>query len=192
VERAVEQALFYARSADVARDFVISTQNVGELVRGACKQNSRLMIEAGLAPVFEIDKELSVLTDPIWMTFILGQIIANSAKYGASKITFSCNMYDRKDDGAICSAMDDASPTSAGPSKCTLAITDDGCGIDPCDLPRIFDRGFTGNNGRNHLRSTGMGLYLVKKLCEQMGIKVAAHSAGAGQGITISIRFTGV
>jgi signal transduction histidine kinase len=189
VERAVEQALFYARSADVARDFVISTQNVGELVRGACKQNSRLMIEAGLVPVFEIDKELSVLTDPIWMTFILGQIIANSAKYGASKITFSCNMYDGEGEGVICFTNDDVSCASAGPSKCILAITDDGCGIDPCDLPRIFDRGFTGNNGRNHSRSTGMGLYLVKKLCEQMGIKVAAHSAGVGKGATIIIEF---
>jgi signal transduction histidine kinase len=174
VERAVEQALFYARSADVARDFVISTQNVGELVRGACKQNSRLMIEAGLAPVFEIDKELSVLTDPIWMTFILGQLIANSAKYGAKQIVFSC-----KETTEVLGAVE-------------LLIADDGCGISSRDLPRIFDRGFTGKNGRNHLRSTGMGLYLVKRLSNQMGVDVSAWSAGAGQGITISIRFTGV
>jgi signal transduction histidine kinase len=174
VERAVEQALFYARSADVARDFVISAQNVSDLVRGACRQNSRLMIETGLTPVFKIGEGATVLTDSIWMTFILGQIIANSAKYGAKQIVFSCKK------------------VAQVPESIELSIADDGCGIDQRDLPRIFDRGFTGKNGRNHSRSTGMGLYLVKRLSNQMGVGVSAWSAGAGQGTTISIRFAGV
>jgi signal transduction histidine kinase len=201
IERAVEQALFYARSADVSRDFAISPQNVAALVRNACKQNSRLLIEAGVTPIFEIENNATVLTDPIWMTFILGQVISNSAKYGATQIRFTTQPITNAQQQMLSSNVNSASfpaaktnaqpgnysqvapvlpnTPSSKPEKLQLLIADNGCGISAQDLPRVFDRGFTGNNGRNHARSTGMGLYLVARLCQQMGAQASITSAAS-------------
>ena len=105
-----------------------------------------------------------------WIDFILGQIVTNAVKYRAAEkpqLRFAAEARD---------------------SQVVLTIEDNGGGISARDLPRIFDKGFTGDNGRQVARSTGMGLYLVKQLCEKMNIGIQAESQ-PGMGTMIKLSF---
>ncbi len=165
VESQVDQALYYARSTSVANDYTIKEINLSDAVHEACKRNARFMIEHRSAPVFEIDSNLTVLTDEAWLIFMLGQVVVNASKYGATTIRFSAQSFDEG--------------TASG--RTVLEVADDGCGIPASDVPRVFDRGFTGIVGREHGSATGMGLYLVAKLCASLGLHVGlASEEGAG------------
>lgn len=173
VERYIEQALFFARSETLDRDYLIRKHSLNSLVTTAIKANARAMIAARVVPVRR-DLDMDVFTDDKWMEFILGQLIQNSIKYareGGSAIEFRGA---RHREG------------SAG--ECVeLTVCDNGVGVSAADLSRVFDRGFTGSNGRAAKRSTGIGLYLVKRLCDKMGIGVEAQSEqGAGFAVTLT------
>ena len=102
---------------------------------------------------------------------MLGQLIVNAAKYGAVRIGFSSRI--------------EGEGTSA--AHTVLEVSDDGYGIPAADVPRVFDRGFTGVNGRKQGASTGMGLYLVAQLCEKMGLGVAiASEEGSGTRVLVT------
>ena len=99
--------------------------------------------------------EGSVFTDLKWTDFILQQLIDNAVKYGCRKIRIF---------------------SGVGENSVSLFVRDDGIGIPERDLKRVFDKGFTGENGRGHARSTGLGLYLCKKLCVKLGLGISIES----------------
>ncbi len=172
IELQIEQALYYARATAVAGDYLIAEANLAALVEKACHKHARRLIGAGITPQLEIPPSETVLADEKWLTFILSQIIENSVKYGARTISFT-------------------SGNKGGETSCGftwLRIADDGAGIPAKDVPRVFDRGFTGSAGRTHHPATGMGLYLVKVACENMGLGLELESE-EGAGTAIAIRF---
>lgn len=172
IESCVEQALYYARSATLSEDFSIEKLNLAAIARKACRQRSRTLIGAGVSLEFAIDDELKVLTDAKWTDFIIGQVLENSAKYGAKTIRFESTVKDAgTKDGCI-----------------ELAINDDGDGIPAADVPRVFDRGFTGSRGRTHHKATGMGLHLAAVACERMGLGLRVSSE-EGTGTTVALTF---
>jgi signal transduction histidine kinase len=113
------------------------------------------------------DLSFKVYTDVKWVSFILRQIINNSVKYGGENIEFF------------------AVPREGGVS---LMVRDDGIGIPEADLKRVFEKSFTGENGRLYGRSTGLGLYLCRKLCTKLGLSISASSR-SGEGVTAEIVF---
>lgn len=132
------------------------------IVSSALKRNARAMISAHVAPVCR-GLELEVFADEKWVEFILGQLIQNSVKYAhgeGAQLLFAATRANAGD-------ADDC---------VKLVVRDNGRGVPAADLDRVFDRGFTGENGRNGKRSTGIGLYLVKRLCEKMGLGIVARS----------------
>ncbi|WP_294381594.1 sensor histidine kinase [uncultured Senegalimassilia sp.] len=172
IESRVEQALYYARSATLSEDFSIEELNLAAIARKACRQRSRTLIGAGVSLEFAIDDELKVLADAKWTDFIIGQVLENSAKYGSKTIRFESTVKDEgTKDGCI-----------------ELAIGDDGDGIPAADVPRVFDRGFTGSRGRAHHKATGMGLYLAAVACERMGLGLRISSE-EGTGTTVALTF---
>ena len=175
VEGYIEQALFYARSEAVERDYLIRRHSLRDLVAGAVKANASALIAARMAPVLE-NLDYEVFTDEKWMEFILGQVIQNSVKYARS-------------DGASVSFTGRLADPGLSTERAELEIADNGCGVSAADLPRVFDKGFTGENGRTGKRSTGIGLYLVKRLCDKMGVGIGATSR-EGDGFAITLRFS--
>jgi signal transduction histidine kinase len=153
IESFVEQALFYARSNVVEKDFLVKELNMEALLHGFARQNARLFIWSRVQ--VEIHARGIGYGDPKWLHFILRQLVENAMKYGAKKIILSFE-------------------------NNILSVRDDGIGIPPQDLPRVFNRGFTGENGRKGAKSTGMGLYLCKKLCDKLGLQISAESQGQG------------
>lgn len=171
VEAQVDQALYYARSTSVERDYAIREVNLAAAAREACKRNTRFLIERGALPAFDIPEDMTVLADEPWLVFMLGQVVTNAAKYGAGRIEFV--------------AYEEEPGTSRG--RTVLEVRDNGCGIPAADVPRVFERGFTGQVGRSAGSATGMGLYLVASLCASMGLHVGLASE---EGVGTRVIFT--
>ncbi len=168
IEGYVEQALFYARSGTVEKDFALRRTTLRELADAALRKNSALLIESGVRIHME-SLNAEVLADPKWVEFILGQILANSVKYrkAAPEVFFDASISGR---------------------EVTLTVEDNGVGIPQKDLGRVFEKGFTGENGRRVRRSTGIGLYLCKQLCDKMGLGISILSV-EGTGTAVSLVF---
>ena len=175
VEGFIEQALFYARSETVDRDYLIRKYRLGDLVAASVKANAATLIGVHMAPVMH-DLDFEVFTDEKWIEFIFGQVIQNAAKYARRdnpRLEFSGVLRDRGNAN----------------ERVELTVRDNGCGVSAADLPRVFDKGFTGENGRSGKRSTGIGLYLVKRLCDKMGVGILADSV-EGEGFAITFSFS--
>lgn len=171
VDNQVEQALYYARSTSVHKDYTIKSVPLVDAIREACKRQARFLIERQAIPHIDVSEKLEVLADEPWLIFMLGQVLANAAQYGARTITFT--------------AYEEMPNTPHG--RTVLEVRDDGCGIDAADVPRVFDRGFTGANGRRSGTATGMGLYLVALMCMQLGLHVSlASEEGVGTRVLFS------
>ena len=159
----------------VERDYLIRRWDLKTLVTGAIKANARELIAAHVAPVCE-NLDFEVFTDEKWLEFILGQLIQNSIKYAredGAKIVFSGALLDE----------------GLASERIELTVADNGCGVSAADLPRVFEKGFTGDNGRTTKRATGIGLYLVARLCSKMGIDVTAAS-DSGEGFVVTFAFS--
>lgn len=168
INRLVEKVLYYARSFFVEKDFLLEKISLKEIVEDTIKENARELIQSGVqVEMKELDQ--TVYADKKWMKFILSQIVMNSMKYKKehAKIIFQ----GKKEKEYI-----------------TLNIQDNGIGINKEDIERVFEKSFTGKNGRNTKKSTGMGLYLCKKLCSRMNLSIAAESP-EGEGCNIKIQF---
>lgn len=169
IDQYVEQALYYTRSTVVEKDYVIRRCSLDQIVSQVIKNHAKTLISRQ----FSIEREnldQTVYTDVKWIDFILSQIVTNTVKYRAAEkpvLRFTAK---------------------ADENQVTLRIEDNGCGISAHDLPRIFDKGFTGDNGRQVAKSTGMGLYLVKQLCDKMNIGIQAESL-PGRGTTFLLTF---
>lgn len=164
----VEQALYYSRSNTVEKDYAIKKCNLLTLVNNVVKKHARALIESKIS-IETHDLDYTVFTDIKWTDFILGQIISNSMKYKSdnAKLTFSAE----KSSNAI-----------------ILYITDNGIGIPEQDVEKVFEKGFTGENGRRFTKSTGIGLYLCKKLCQKLGLGISLTST-LEVGTTVKITF---
>lgn len=172
IEAYVEQMLYYSKSGSLEADYLVQPVNVKRLIMDAISKNRKMMIESSVFPKFgNLDYE--ILTDPKWMEFIFGQLITNSVKYRdlgeKSWISFDA----REEDGRMLA----------------ITISDNGIGIPSQDVPRVFRKGFTGENGRTHQKSTGMGLYLCKNLCDKMDIRLELDSEwGKGTSFTFHMK----
>lgn len=159
VENYTEQALFYARSNAVEKDYIISKTNLKEIVNGAILKNKTTLINEKVSIELSNLKDEEVYTDSKWAIFIINQIIQNAIKYSKKedkKIEISSQ---KKNDKVI------------------LYIKDNGIGIKKGEITRVFERGFTGENGRIiGQKSTGIGLYLCKKLCDKLGLGIELNS----------------
>lgn len=167
----IGQALFVARTESLTQDYLIREVNLANVAKEAGKSHMHYLTSLGVALEFRLDPAITVFADKMWLEFIIAQIILNAAKYDATTITF--NAFKSEQESS---------------SSCTvLEIKDDGCGIPAEDVPRVFDRGFTGEVGRAHGSATGMGLYLVARMCFGMGLSVLlASEEGVGTRVQIS------
>ena len=169
LENLVEQVLFYARSNAVEKDYMVRRTNLKDIVYGAVRRNANILIEQKIqVETFGLDREVN--TDGKWFEFILNQIIGNAIKYG------------RREEPKIQISL------RTKPNAVLLDVADNGIGIPSKEIGRVFEKGFTGTNGRKQGKSTGMGLYLCARLCEKLGhgLKISSEK---GQGTTVTIVF---
>ena len=158
LEDYVDQVLYYARSENASKDYLIKETNLAKVVKNIGLKNMDDLLENQI-DYQVLDVNLEVLTDSKWLEFILEQIINNSIKY-KRKIE---NSYIK------ISVIDNE-------NKTTLIIEDNGIGIKESDLKQVFNKSFTGENGRNIGKSTGMGLFIAKNMCDKLGHKITITS----------------
>ena len=162
VERYVEMVLGYLRMENMSADLRLETCSAHDIVSQAVKKFAPQFIYRKLTLEFP-DFQNQVLTDEKWLTFAVEQILSNALKYTKS--------------GKISISMD---------SEDVLTVADTGVGISPEDLPRIFERGFTGFNGRQDKTSSGLGLYLTKQILDKLGTSMEITSE-LGKGTTVKL-----
>ena len=163
IESYVHLVLQYLRLESFHDDLVLKQENLADLVREVVKKYALFFIQQGLSLNLH-DLDYTIVTDKKWFLVILEQVLSNSLKYtkeGNIEIYFQ---------------------------EGSLYIKDTGLGIQNADLLRVFERGFSGYNGRLTQQSSGLGLYLSKKIADQLGHKIAIDSQ-VGQGTTVSIAF---
>ncbi|MCD4714497.1 MAG: sensor histidine kinase [Clostridiales bacterium] len=163
IEQYVEMALNYLRLGSDSTDFVIKPYKISEIIKNAIKKYKGIFIEKNITLKFE-EMDFVTITDEKWLSFAIEQILSNALKYTT---TGSITIYMEGD---------------------TLAIRDTGCGIIKEDLPRVFEKGFTGYNGRMDKKSTGIGLYLSKRILNKLSHDIAISSE-PGEGTVLRIRF---
>ena len=168
INRFTEQALYYARSEHTEKDYSVREINLSDVVHGAIADNKYLLRQNNVAVTVE-DVEYSIYSDDKWLRFILDQLISNAVKYRADQPAL--HFFAVKENDSI-----------------ILSVEDNGIGIPQSDLPRIFEKGFTGQNGRTIHSSTGIGLYLCRRLCDKLGIGISASSERKGTAISLSFR----
>jgi len=174
IEGFVEQVLYYSRSDDVSKDYIIKQINLDNVVRNVVKRNYRDFINKKIKLNIKDINEI-VYSDTKWTEFIINQIIGNSIKYSSSKEPM-INIYSIKKANSV-----------------MLTIEDNGVGIIDKDINRVFEKGFTGENGRKFSKSTGMGLYLCEKLCSKLGLKIAIDSeVNKGTKVTLIFPLSGM
>lgn len=154
----IDQILYYMRSEITEKDFIISEVSLKDIVRSVSLKNKDDLLENKIELEVNVDNEC-VYTDKKWMEFILNQIISNSIKYKKEKDSFIKITSNVSED------------------KVNLIVYDNGIGISKGDIKRVFDKSFTGKNGRDKIKSTGMGLYIVKNLCSKLGHNIYIESA---------------
>ena len=165
-ENYVDMALFYARSDEVYKDYIIKETSLQKTAEEVLQKNKYSFIQCHIQA--EVNCKDTVYTDTKWIAFILDQLVLNAVKYRRDTEP-QIRIFTKK--------------TSQG---VRLTVADNGLGIPAEELPRIFDKGFTGSNGRARGRSTGMGLYLCRKLCAKLGIQIHAESECETKNLTES------
>ena len=158
IENFVEQVLYYARSENAEKDFIIKESNLKEIINKVIKNNKEVFILKKVELKIENIDNIKVLTDSKWLEFIINQIINNSLKY-----------LDKQKPVIKISAKENE-------KSIELNIYDNGIGIPKGDIRKVFNKSFTGENGRKVQTSTGMGLYICKQLCEKLGHKIEIDS----------------
>lgn len=153
----IDQILYYMRSEITEKDFIINEVSLKDIVRSVSLKNKDDLLENKIELEVNIDN-IYVYTDKKWIEFILNQIISNSIKYKKENDSFI----------KITSSISE--------NKVNLIIYDNGIGISKGDIKKVFDKSFTGKNGRDKIKSTGMGLYIVKKLCNKLGHNIYIES----------------
>ena len=154
----VEQVLYYVRSENAEKDYLIKETELNKVIGNVAMKNKDILLENKIDFIVDVDDK-KVLTDSKWLEFIVNQIVSNSIKYIRNGIEHFIKITAEEND-----------------KNTILKIYDNGIGIEKSDIPKIFDKTFTGNNGRKIETSTGMGLYIAKQLCKKLGHKIAIDS----------------
>lgn len=162
IEQYVDMVLCYLRLDGNSTDYLFREYELDDIIRQAVKKYAGQFIRRKISLNYETVKE-RVLTDEKWLLFVLEQVLSNALKY-------------TEDGGSIAILFEQS----------TLIIRDTGIGIAPEDLPRIFERGYTGYNGRNDKRASGLGLYLCRRICQNLGHTIAVDSV-LGEGTAVRI-----
>lgn len=163
IEQYVDMVLQYLRLTDGVNDFVLKEYSLDTIIRQAVHKYAPMFIRKRLSLEYE-PVNTKVVTDEKWMTFVLEQLLSNAIKY---TVCGTVGIYMKKG---------------------CLVLEDTGIGILPEDRPRIFDKGYTGYNGRNDKKASGIGLYLVKEILNRLGHKILAESE-PGVGTRMKILF---
>ena len=164
IESYVNIVLQYLRLESFHEDLVLKKENVEDLVKEIVKKYAIFFIQKGLSLNLH-DLDRTIITDKKWFVVILEQVLSNSLKYTSQG---GIEIYFQED---------------------TLYIKDSGLGIQDADLLRVFERGFSGYNGRLTQQSSGLGLYLSKKIADELGHQISIASQ-VGQGTTVMISFS--
>lgn len=164
IEEYVQMAMCYARLSSESTDFVFGEIDADKLIRGEIKKFSSQFIRKKLSLELN-DTKKTVVSDKKWLGFVIGQVLSNAVKYTNS--------------GGVSIYFEE--PLS-------LCIKDTGIGISPEDLPRIFEKGYTGLNGRIDDKASGIGLYLCDTICRSLGHKITVQSDKNGTLIKIDLR----
>ena len=163
IEQYVEMVLCYLRLDSDSTDYLIRRCDLDEIVRQAVRKYSAQFIRKKIRLDYE-PLEYSVLTDEKWLLFVIEQVISNSLKYTRS--------------GTVRIYLDGED----------LCIRDTGIGIAQEDLPRVFEKGYTGCNGRTDKKASGIGLYLCRRICAALGHDIIARSDETGTEIRIGLQ----
>ena len=164
IEQYQDMMLQYLRLEGGGSDYVLADYSVKDMVNQVVKYFARIFISKGISVKIQVDESRKVVTDEKWMVFVLKQLISNALKYTSK--------------GEICISFDNDE----------LLMKDSGIGIAKEDLPRIFDRGYTGYNGRKDKKATGLGLYLTKQILDRLNHKIEIDSQ-IGVGTRVFIKF---
>lgn len=162
IEQYVEMVLTFLRLDYDSTDYVIRQYNLNNIIKDAVKKLAPQFIRKRIRLDYK-PTDTNVLTDEKWLSFVIEQVLSNALKYTAS--------------GSISIYIE---------SPKTLCIRDTGIGIAPEDLPRVFDKGYTGYNGRSDKKASGIGLYLCKRICTNLHHNITALST-VGEGTVIKI-----
>lgn len=154
----VDQVLYYVRSNDAEKDFLIKKTNLEKIINSVMIKNKDEILLNNITVNVE-NLNIFVYTDTKWLIFIINQILNNSIKYKKKNGNSLIKIYATEEKDLV-----------------NLFIYDNGIGINKSDITRVFDKTFTGENGRKDANSTGMGLYIVKKLIDKLGHKISISS----------------
>jgi len=154
----IENVLYYARSGSAEKDYVIRETSLRRVFADTAVRCREELQERGVSISTE-GLDTDVMTDSKWLSYIFGQLISNSMKYFSP---------DREPEISV--------KAEVTADRTVVRFRDNGIGIPESDLPYIFEKTFTGQNGRTHSKSTGMGLYIIKKLCGKLGHSITAES----------------
>lgn len=174
IEQYAEMALHYARLDSLSSDMLLKKYDISVIIRQAVKKYSVLFIGSGLSFALE-DFVCEAVTDEKWLGFVVEQLLANALKYTG---TGGIRIYGADRSGRECRGTVEY-----------IVIGDTGIGIRAEDLPRIFERGFTGYNGRMDKKSTGIGLYLCRRIMDSLGHDIRVQSE-EGKGTKVILGFS--
>ena len=155
-EDLIEQVLFYARMDTLAKDYFISKFDLLDVLHSVIKRNKKVILDNKIKIIIP-NERIVVESDPKWLEFIINQIMVNAMKYIKDNPLIKFEVKENK-------------------NNVILSIEDNGIGIKASELGRVFDKGFTGTNGRIQKKATGLGLYLAKKLCDKLGHNITIMS----------------
>lgn len=158
IESYLEQVLYYVRSENAEKDYLIKEINLNKVINSVALKNKDDLLEYKIDLIVE-EISCQILTDSKWIEFILNQIINNSIKYRRDNVLSYIKI----------SAVEEE-------QQVVLMIMDNGIGIPEADIVRVFEKSFTGQNGRIKSRSTGMGLFIANSLCRKLGHKIRIES----------------
>lgn len=165
VEQYVEMALEYLRLSGNGTDLVFAPVKVDEVIRSQLRKYADLFILSKLSLDYE-ETDLVAVTDGKWLGFIIGQLLSNAVKYTPKGGRVTIRVANER-----------------------FSLSDTGIGIAPEDLPRVFDKGYTGFNGRLQSKSSGIGLYLCKRAADMLSHKISiASTAGKGTCVTLDLK----
>lgn len=164
IEQYVEMAMTFLRLDSDSKDYVFREYDLDSIIRSSVRKFSTQFIRRRLTFEYEMTS-ISVMTDEKWLSFVIAQVLSNAIKYTRS--------------GGVAIRV-------IAPAK--LVISDTGIGIAPEDLPRIFEKGYTGYNGRSDKKASGIGLYLCRRICNNLGHNIMVSSrVGEGTEVTIDL-----
>ncbi|SFB02716.1 sensor histidine kinase [Clostridium frigidicarnis] len=170
LKEGLNMAMYFARLDSFQSDFLVERINLKKLTREAVNEEKKIFIKGRIIPRIDIDKSIEVYSDAKWLKFVLGQLIINGVKYSRGK------------------GKELIIKAHEGEKEIKLNILDEGIGISTKDIKRVFDPFFTGENGRKYGESTGMGLYITKEVCKNLGHEVTIESI-VNEGTKVIIKF---